>query len=205
MQDYDICNLSLNFLGKGSISSLDEKSELARTCKLHYERYRRMLLSEFSWNFAARTVKLTAIDTDELADYIQGFNNLYQYPDDCLKILRVYDEGLAMKKMDSRNDFYIQSTPNWNYGTKVICCNIEDAYADYVADVDDPDYFTDEFIEALAHYLAYGMAQALTGSESKAQTELQYAQQALYQAKLFTERERERKPSTPNKYFDARS
>lgn len=205
MQDYEICNLSLNFLGKGSITSLDDKSELARTCKLHYERYRRMLLSEFSWPFAARTVKLTALDTDELADYVIGWNNLYEYPDDCLKILRVYDEGLAAKKLDSRKDFYIQSTPKWEYGTKVICCNIEDAYADYVADVEDPDYFPDEFIETLAHYLAYGMAQALTGSESKAQTELQYAQQALYQAKLFTERERERKPSTPHKYFDARS
>ena len=204
MQDYDICNLSLNFLGKGSITSLEDKSELARTCKLHYDRYRRMLLSEFSWQFAARTVKLTALDADSLSDYVQGYDNLYAYPDGCLKVLRVYDEGIAPKKMDGREAFYIQSTPKWELGTKIICCNIEDAYADYVADIDDPDYFPDEFVEALAHYLAYGMAQALTGSESKAQTELQYAQQALYQAKLFTERERERKPSVPDKYFAAR-
>lgn len=200
MNEVDICNLALNFLGKGIIKSLSENTELARTCKLHYDRYRRILLKDYSWEFAERTMKLEPVE--DFGDNVKGWDYVYRYPDDCLQVLRIYD-GDDRRKDDKREKFFVQ-TVDYRLGTKVICCKLDGAYMDYVSNEEDCNYFSDEFIEALAHYLAYGMAQALTGSEAKAQTELQYMQTALYQAKLRTAREREHEPSLPNKYFDGR-
>lgn len=200
MNEVDICNLALNFLGKGIIKSLSENTELARTCKLHYDRYRRILLKDYSWEFAERTMKLEPVA--DFGDTVKGWKNVYRYPDDCLQVLKLYD-GDDHRKDDKREKFFVQ-TVDYRMGTKVICCNLENAYIDYVSNEEDCNYFSEEFVEALAHYLAYGMAQALTGSEAKAQTELQYMQNALYQAKLRTAREREHEPSVPHKYFDGR-
>lgn len=200
MNEVDICNLALNFLGKGIIKSLSENTELARTCKLHYDRYRRILLKDYSWEFAERTMKLEPVE--DFGDNVKGWDYVYRYPDDCLQVLKIYD-GDDRRKDDKREKFFVQ-TVDYRLGTKVICCNLENAYMDYVSNEDDCNYFSEEFVEALAHYLAYGMAQALTGSEAKAQTELQYMQTALYQAKLRTAREREHDPSLPHKYFDGR-
>ena len=201
MNEVDICNLALNFLGKGMIKSLSENNELSRTCKLHYDRYRKILLKDYNWEFAQRTMKLTPI-AEDYGDSVKGWKYVYEYPEECLQVLKVYN-GDENKKDDHREKFSVQCV-DYRLGTKVICCDIEDAYMDYVADETDCNYFSEEFIEAFAHYLAYGMAQALTGSEGKAQTELQYMQTALYQAKLRTAREREHKPSLPHKYFDGR-
>lgn len=200
MNEVDICNLALNFLGKGIIKSLSENTELARTCKLHYDRYRRILLKDYSWEFAERTMKLEPVE--DFGDNVKGWDYVYRYPDDCLQVLKIYD-GDDRRKDDQREKFFVQ-TVDYRLGTKVICCNLENAYMDYVSNEEDCNYFSEEFVEALAHYLAYGMAQALTGSEAKAQTELQYMQTALYQAKLRTAREREHEPSLPHKYFDGR-
>ncbi|MGF0020211.1 hypothetical protein [Acidaminococcus fermentans] len=200
MNEVYICNLALNFLGKGIIKSLSENTELARTCKLHYDRYRRILLKDYSWEFAERTMKLEPVE--DFGDNVKGWKNVYRYPDDCLQVLKIYD-GDDRRKDDKREKFFVQ-TVDYRLGTKVICCNLENAYMDYVSNEEDCNYFSEEFVEALAHYLAYGMAQALTGSEAKAQTELQYMQNALYQAKLRTAREREHEPSLPHKYFDGR-
>lgn len=200
MNEVDICNLALNFLGKGIIKSLSENTELARTCKLHYDRYRRILLKDYSWEFAERTMKLEPVY--DFGDNVKDWDYVYRYPDDCLQVLRIYD-GDDRRKDDKREKFFVQ-TVDYRLGTKVICCNLENAYIDYVSNEEDCNYFSEEFVEALAHYLAYGMAQALTGSEAKAQTELQYMQTALYQAKLRTAREREHEPSLPHKYFDGR-
>lgn len=200
MNEVDICNLALNFLGKGIIKSLSENTELARTCKLHYDRYRRILLKDYSWEFAERTMKLEPVE--DFGDNVKGWDYVYRYPDDCLQVLKIYN-GNDRRKDDKREKFFVQ-TVDYRLGTKVICCNLENAYMDYVSNEEDCNYFSEEFVEALAHYLAYGMAQALTGSEAKAQTELQYMQTALYQAKLRTAREREHDPSLPHKYFDGR-
>lgn len=200
MQDVDICNLSLNFLGKGMINSLQDNNELARTCKLHYDRYRKILLKDYNWEFAQRTMKLQPVEN--FGDEVKGWRYVYRYPEECLQVIKIYD-GDDFKKDDHKNKFFVQ-TVDYKLGTKVICCDIENAYMDYVENVTDADAYSEEFVEALSHYLAYGMAQALTGSEGKAQTELQYMQQALFQAKLRTAKEREHKPATPTKYFDGR-
>lgn len=200
MQDVDICNLSLNFLGKGMINSLQDNNELARTCKLHYDRYRKILLKDYNWEFAQRTMKLQPVEN--FGDEVKGWRYVYRYPEECLQVIKIYG-GDDFKKDDHKNKFFVQ-TVDYKLGTKVICCDIENAYMDYVENVTDADAYSEEFVEALSHYLAYGMAQALTGSEGKAQTELQYMQQALFQAKLRTAKEREHKPATPTKYFDGR-
>ena len=87
--DVDICNLALNYLGKGSIESLDERSELARTCKLHYDRYRRMALTATTWGFALKTQALKNLDIE-----IPGYKAIYEYPDTALELVRVYERKM---------------------------------------------------------------------------------------------------------------
>lgn len=196
--DVDICNLALNYLGKGSIESLDERSELARTCKLHYDRYRRMALTATTWGFALKTQPLKKLDVE-----IPGYKAIFEYPDTALELVRVYEKEDAERKMDYRNSFYLQQGPD---GGRALCTNeeFEEPYVDLIEDVEDTTLFTDGFIEALSHYLAYGMAQALTGSESKAQTEMQYYNMSLQQEAFRNERERKREPHWPTRYFDGR-
>jgi hypothetical protein len=48
----DICNMALNHIGRESIASLHEETEAARTCKIHYDIQRRVLLRAYNWSFA---------------------------------------------------------------------------------------------------------------------------------------------------------
>ena len=146
MNEVDICNLALNFLGKGIIKSLSENTELARTCKLHYDRYRRILLKDYSWEFAERTMKLEPVE--DFGDTVKWWKNVYRYPDDCLQVLKIYD-GDDHRKDDKREKFFVQ-TVDYRLGTKVICCNLENAYMDYVCNEEDCNYFSEEFVEALS-------------------------------------------------------
>ena len=106
MNEVDICNLALNFLGRGIIKSLSENTELARTCKLHYDRYRRILLKDYSWEFAERTMKLEPVE--DFGDNVKGWDYVYRYPDDCLQVLKIYD-GDDRRKDDKREKFFVQT------------------------------------------------------------------------------------------------
>ena len=63
MYSTDICNIALSSIGQGRIDSIDEDSEAARQCKLHYELTRKNLLSSYRWGFAERSEKLARVDT----------------------------------------------------------------------------------------------------------------------------------------------
>ena len=61
MTNTDICNMALSFLSKGKISSIDDNVEEAKQCKIHYEHCRKILLRQYPWGFAKRTVKLALL------------------------------------------------------------------------------------------------------------------------------------------------
>jgi hypothetical protein len=63
---------------------------------------------------------------------------------------------------------------------------------------------TEEFVEALARYLAASMAMVITGNEGLMNLNYQLMQAALQQAQVEAAREREQTPQFPTKYAEAR-
>lgn len=44
MTNTDICNLALSYLSKGKITSMDDNTEEAAQCKIHYEQDRKSVV-----------------------------------------------------------------------------------------------------------------------------------------------------------------
>lgn len=196
MTNTDICNIALSYLAKGRIMSLaEEKSEEARQCKLHYDICRKRLLSAYTWGFAKGVVRLA-----RLAVTVPGWEYVYAYPQDCLRVSLIFDEESARNKENDRMDF-----ETVNVGTtKALAADTEDAWAEYVRDEKDPERFSVEFTEALARLLASSMAMTLTGNANLMQTNYQLMQASIQEAKLMAATERERKTEYPTTYADIR-
>lgn len=195
MTSTDICNLALAYLAKGRITSLTQNTEEARQCAMHYDHCRRLLLRSYRWGFARRIEKLALS-----ALTIPGWEFVYGYPSDCLIVRFVFEKEGAAKKEVDLNQFDISDVD----GVKVICTDVEQAWCEYTEDVVEVAKMTEEFIEALARYLAASMAMVITGNGELMNTNYQLMQAALNQAQVEAAREREQKPQWPKEYAEVR-
>ena len=173
MTNTDICNLALSYLSKGKITSMEDNTEEAAQCKIHYEHDRRLLLRQYPWGFAKRTVKLALLDTKENA---------------------------AAKEEDLCDFDTVMTSGN----QKALATNVELAWCEYTFNVRDVDMFPDEFVEALAHYMAANMAMVLTGSASIHQAQFQLYQESIEMAKVYSAQERRKNTVYPEGYAEAR-
>lgn len=195
MTSTDICNLALAYLAKGRITSLTQNTEEARQCSMHYDHCRKLLLRSYRWGFARRIEKLALS-----ALTIPGWEFVYGYPADCLIVRFVFEKEGAAKKEVDLNQFDISDVD----GVKVICTDVEQAWCEYTEDVVEVAKMTEEFIEALARYLAASMAMVITGNGELMNTNYQLMQAALNQAQVEAAREREQKPQWPKEYAEVR-
>lgn len=195
MTSTDICNLALAYLAKGRITSLTQNTEEARQCAMHYDHCRKLLLRSYRWGFARRIEKLALS-----ALTIPGWEFVYGYPADCLIVRFVFEKEGAAKKEVDLNQFDISDVD----GVKVICTDVEQAWCEYTEDVVEVAKMTEEFIEALARYLAASMAMVITGNGELMNTNYQLMQAALNQAQVEAAREREQKPQWPKEYAEVR-
>jgi len=195
MTSTDICNLALAYLAKGRITSLTQNTEEARQCAMHYDHCRRLLLRSYRWGFARRIEKLALS-----ALTIPGWEFVYGYPSDCLIVRFVFEKEGAAKKEVDLNQFDISDVD----GVKVICTDVEQAWCEYTEDVVEVAKMTEEFVEALARYLAASMAMVITGNGELMNTNYQLMQAALNQAQFEAAREREQKPQWPKEYAEVR-
>ena len=191
----DICNLALAYLAKGRIISMEENTEEARQCAMHYDHCRRMLLRAYRWGFARRTEKLALTD-----EKIPGWRFVYGYPSQCLSVRFVFPEEFACRKEYDRWQYEIADVGS----VKVVCSNVEHAWCEYTEDITEVKRMSEEFVEALARYLAASMAVVLTGNEGMMNMNYQLMQTALAQAQTEAAREREQTPKWPTKYAEAR-
>ena len=198
MNNTDICNMALNHIGRETIAGLNEDTEASRTCKIHYDLQRRVLLRSYTWGFARKTTKLSQIDTT-----VPGWGYVYAYPNDCVKALKIFNEQntwcVLHKNFKGNIDQVIL-----NDNTKALVCNQPDAYLEYIYDVKDAALFTDDFAQALSYFLAGAIAVPLTGSQTLAQQMQQMGSQLLAEAKFTQMEERNKPPEYPCKYFMAR-
>lgn len=195
MTSTDICNLALAYLAKGRITSLTQNTEEARQCAMHYDHCRRLLLRSYRWGFARRIKKLALS-----ASSVPGWEYVYGYPSSCLSVRFVFTEDGAERKEMTKDEYEVAVVD----GVKVLCTDVEEAWCEYTEDVTEVAKMTEEFVEALARYLAASMAVVLTGNEGMMNLNYQLMQTALASAQTEAAREREQTPKWPTKYAEAR-
>lgn len=197
MNNTDICNLALSYIGKGAISDMNANNENARVCKRHYDHKRRQLLRDYSWGFAQTSAKLALLDAEFPAwDYV------YVYPKTCLAVRCIYNEqGEKIKERESAKYKILMAKED----VKAVCCNVAEAWMDYTYDTNQVEIYTPDFIEALARGMAADMAMALTGSPQLVQEQMQFMQYALSGAMLTSAQERRPIEYYPRHYTTARN
>ncbi len=171
----DICNLSLLYLGIASISDISDTSDVsATTCSKAYDTALRTALRDHPWGFA-KAEEALSLDTDY--DQYPSYDYAYQYPKDCLRPLKIYNED---KKNSKKIEYDVQI--NKTRTGKVILTNKEEAILTYIVYIDDPNLYDGWFIEMLARCIASMVAIKLTGDSAKAKYMLEAYTQARDEA-----------------------
>ena len=157
----DLCNLSLSHLGNyGSIASITTPVEAKEVIlSLWYDISRQALLKLTMPNFA-----LARVLVSELVETIPfGYDNVFEYPSDCLKVLGLGD-------VDERADFVysVEAHPD---GTG-LAIYTDDDWDDgmelrYIKDVTLVTAMSPEFKLLLSWYLASNVALPITQDSAK--------------------------------------
>nr|DAG29455.1 MAG TPA: tail tubular protein [Caudoviricetes sp.] len=195
MNNVDICNLALSYLGAATIGSFDEANENARQCKLHYDAQRQALLRDYNWGFARRITDLAPLDTT-----VPGWAYAYRYPSKCIAVRRVFDpEDIDLKRATSEYSMCILDEAN-----KVLLSDVANAKCEYTYDITNANLFPGAFADALARAMAAAMAIAITGSESKQQAQYQLLQVQLNKSHVAVAKEQSYEQVYPDRYIRAR-
>ncbi len=153
-----ICNMALANIGSYvPIQSLSENSKEARACALYYDHCLDIMLREYPWNFALRTIELAS-----LGDPPAGWGYRYQYPAGAYYLVKLGGFELRNCQDDlSRlhSMFMIVGTESG----KAILSNIDDATCVYVAKPENPNVMGPLFVDALSWAISSRIAPGITG------------------------------------------
>jgi len=186
----EICNIALTRMGADVIVSIDEPSQQARMCKLHYPLARDVVMKDFPWNFAQRIERL-APETES----IPGWNYGYALPNECLKAHRIFNDA---NMTDQKGTEFLRAG-------RSIYTSIDQAYLDYTLKIDDPSQFDPNFVDTLAWKLAMELSQTLTGDKAMREQCYTLYQKALEAARGIDTGERYQKLQQSNRYKDVRN
>jgi len=161
-----LCNIALDHIGVPSIADLDEASEEARKCNLHYALTRDTMLQGYPWLFAKKTLVLA-----EVANvWEERWEHSYTRPSDCLKVRRIVPE---IDRGEETNPI------PYSVGEGLIFCNSSPAKLEYTKRFEDPAKFPPLFQEALTWALASKICIPLTKDQSLRKDAYQLASQTL--------------------------
>jgi hypothetical protein len=150
--DLEVCNLALDILKEGQITSLDEDRSAARWMKRNYPIMRNMVMTTHIWKFAMFRAKL---DEDaEPPDF--EWAHRFRKPADCLRVLPL--------RVGGRIDGYL--IPHQVEGDYILTNAPAPLYVRYLRCVTNPAEFPPLFVDALAGKLAERIAHKLTGKMS---------------------------------------
>lgn len=195
MDDTQVANLALSAIGtRSTIASLSEDSTEAQTVQLWYTQTRDSLLRKLSWNWARRQVPLAvyqaAIGTPENAtapyqpEPPLPWKYSYAWPADCLDARYILPIGpnntsaITPPLTSAGNGFpYPTQTPAIkflvagdrdmnNNPLKVILTNKNRAILVYTGQVNDPNIWDQNFVDAMVGRLAQRISYALSGDKT---------------------------------------
>jgi hypothetical protein len=187
-----ICNIALGRVGiSRAIDDLNEASEEARACRLHYEPCRDRLLRELPWPFALRFVALPLVATDPNASW--GF--AYRFPSDVISLESLERPAGSIGRA-GRMPFELGG----DSAGRLIYTDQQDAVARVIRRVEDPTQFDPAFASTLSWLLASEIAMPLSVS-----TSLREQAVRMYMAELSAARAHARNESEPDRRFDESS
>ncbi len=185
----DVANYALDTIGiSESISDFSDRTTLARVCSRWFDQCREEVLRDFPWGFATRVMPL-ALVADMTAP---GWSFVYQYPTDAVRLLSVGEQygtggmqiGVGGMRYSPWSDEYgatAYRAPweirlNNDNASRVIVTSIQNAWAEYVAKVENVGVWPPDAIAALYHRLA-----AAIGGPLKADANLVRGAQQTYE------------------------
>ena len=78
----ELCNMSLSHLRSQGINDINEPSEQAQQCKLHFGPSLDLMLRSNSFSFSRKVVGLAQLSNVSVFNWLYA----YQYPSDCLLV-----------------------------------------------------------------------------------------------------------------------
>lgn len=149
VSNVEIANRALQKLGAKRISALDQDTPNARTMNAAFIRVRRALIRAYAWSFAIKRESIAADSTDAI-DIGGGSWKRYSLPNDYLRLTR-----------DDESGFHV----DWKVeGRYILSKTASPLKIKYIADIEDPNFYDDLFIEAFAAKLAMECAKEITDS-----------------------------------------
>jgi hypothetical protein len=148
VSEVSICNEALIQIDRNTITSLTaDTSNEAIACNRIYTQVRDQMLRSHPWNFAtARESLQTLASSDPLSE----FDNIFQLPNDFLRVVKLYD-----------------TTSRYKIEGSTLLTDDSTAKLIYIKRETDTTKFDSIFVEALALKLAIRLAYALSGSTTR--------------------------------------
>jgi hypothetical protein len=149
----DICNRALSRVGDTRITSLTDGTKQATACNSAYEHIRDEVLRSHPWNSAIARASIAKL-SDAPAF---GYDDQYQLPADCLRVVEVYD---------SRLPWVVE-------GDVILSDDGSPLKIRYIKQETDPNKYDPLLLSAIAGRLALELVEELTQSNTKRERALQ--------------------------------
>lgn len=153
-------NLTLGRLGVSqAVASPAEESNPARVLNRIYDQCRREVLRAFPWGFATKAEALAEVS----GQTFPGWTYVYQYPNGCLRVRNVCDEGGVRASMRSCDADYrptqqrrqpFQLAIKDDGASQVILSDVGTAWAIYTRDITNLGPWPDDAISVLSWRMA---------------------------------------------------
>lgn len=180
----NICNRALSRVGDKRIIALTDDSNPARACNDAWERVRDEVFREHAWNSICTRASLAALSSTPAF----GYDDEYQLPVDCLRVLEVYDTKL----------------PWVVEGRKILCDAGTPLPIRYMRKATDSNEYDPLLTSVLAQRLAVEICEELTQSNSKKEFEVLRYETLLTQAKAADAQEQSPVEFEEDDWLDAR-
>lgn len=171
--DVEIVNSALIKIGEDPIASLDESRKAARRAKRQFPILRNQLLRMYRWNFAIKRATLAPESTGPAF----GFESRFMLPDDCLRVLGIYNDNEPLQN-------YTSSRVPWKVEQGFIHADGDTLNIFYIAEITDPQQFDAQFDEVLAWFIARDLAFNLSSGPDMVKLADSGYKEALREAKL---------------------
>lgn len=157
----DIFNLALTALGQDTIASTNEDNATAKRLRLLYDVVLEQEIRSHDWKFCSRDIRL-ALSPEK----ITGWEYAYNRPEGAVFVKNVFND---FHRRNSARKADFAEMANGNLTAKIICCNLENAYAHVSYLITNPAFYDALFVDVLKYALAKEIAFALTGDSRNVQ------------------------------------
>jgi hypothetical protein len=152
-----ICNNAIIRVGGKTITSLNDLTNEAKSCRTLYEDVRNAVFREHPFNCIVGRKSLNELATTP--DF--GFAHQYQLPTDCLRVLSLNDDTHPLIR-NGLYDLGLSDQKRFHIEGRLLLTDEGEANIRYVKKVEDPNQYDPLLLDAIASRLAAEIAFPIT-------------------------------------------